>query len=77
MTEKLKFVLGRVENIAGKGKNAGYQLFSFFHNAFNKHLSQGRYKSGLCGKGLNVFYVAFVLLESTALVILDVALDNF
>ena len=27
MTEKLKFVLGRVENIVGKGENAGNQHF--------------------------------------------------
>ena len=27
VTEKWKFVLGRVENILGKGENAGYQLF--------------------------------------------------
>ena len=25
--QKLKFVLGRVENIEGKGENAGYQHF--------------------------------------------------
>ena len=29
-TEKLKFVLGRVENIMGKGENAGYQHFLLF-----------------------------------------------
>ena len=28
VTEKFKFVLGRVENIVGKGENAGYQHFS-------------------------------------------------
>ena len=28
--EKLKFALGRVENIVGKGENAGYQYFLFF-----------------------------------------------
>ena len=26
VTEKLKVVLGRVENIVGKGENAGYQV---------------------------------------------------
>ena len=30
VTEKLKFVLGRVENIMGKGENAGYQHFLLF-----------------------------------------------
>ena len=28
--QKLKLVLGRVENILGKGKNAGYQHFLLF-----------------------------------------------
>ena len=28
MTEKLKFVLGRIENILEKGKNASYQLLT-------------------------------------------------
>ena len=30
VTEKLKHVFGRVENITGKGENAGYQHFLFF-----------------------------------------------
>ena len=30
VTEKLKFVLGRLENIVGKGENAGYQHFLLF-----------------------------------------------
>ena len=30
MTEKFKFVLGRVENIMEKGENAGYQHFLLF-----------------------------------------------
>ena len=30
VTEKLKFVLGRAENIVGKGENAGYQHFLVF-----------------------------------------------
>ena len=34
VTEKSKFVLQRVENIVGKGENAGYQHFSFSHNVF-------------------------------------------
>ena len=32
----LKFVLGRVENIMGKGENAGYQLFLLFPQYFQK-----------------------------------------
>ena len=36
MTEKLKFVLGRLENIVGKGENAGYQYFLLFPKYFQK-----------------------------------------
>ena len=36
VTEKLQFVLGRVENIAGKGENAGYQHFLLFPQCFQK-----------------------------------------
>ena len=35
VTQKLKFVLGKVENIVGKGENAGYQHFPVFL-AFSK-----------------------------------------
>ena len=34
--EKLKFVLGRVENIVGKGENAGNQHFLLFPKCFEK-----------------------------------------
>ena len=33
-TQKLKFRLGRVENIVGKGENAGYQHFLLFPQYF-------------------------------------------
>ena len=35
-TEKLKFVLGRVENIVGEEENAGYQHFLLFPQCFQK-----------------------------------------
>ena len=35
-TEKLKFVLERVENIVGKGENDGYQHFLLFPQCFQK-----------------------------------------
>ena len=35
-TEKLKFVMGRIENIVGKGENAGYQHFLFFPQCFQE-----------------------------------------
>ena len=36
VTEKLKFVLGRVENIVGKEENAGYQHFLLFSQWYQK-----------------------------------------
>ena len=38
VTEKLKFVFGRVENIVGKGENAGHQCFLLFPQCFPKLL---------------------------------------
>ena len=46
-TGEHKFVLGRVENIVVTS------IFSFSLNVFERLLSQGHSKSGLCGKGLN------------------------
>ena len=34
LTEKLKWIFGRVENIVGKGENAGYQHFLLFPQCF-------------------------------------------
>ena len=34
VTQKLKFVLGRLENIVGKEENAGYQHFLLFPQFF-------------------------------------------
>ena len=36
VTEKLEFVLGRVENIGEKAENAGYQHFLLFPQCFLK-----------------------------------------
>ena len=36
VTETLTLVLGRVENIVGKGENAGYQHFLLFTQSFQK-----------------------------------------
>ena len=38
MAENLKFCLGSVENIVGKGENAGYQHFLFSLNVFKRLL---------------------------------------
>ena len=45
---KLKFVLGRVENIVGKGENAGYQHFLLFPQCFQKASLLGVVKSRDC-----------------------------
>ena len=45
---KLKFVLGRVENIVGKGENAGYQHFLLFPQCFQKASLLGVIKSRDC-----------------------------
>ena len=52
--QKLKFALGRVENIVGKEENAGYQRFLPFHNVFKRLLPLERKKSGLYGKELSL-----------------------
>ena len=36
VTQKLKFGFGRIENIVGKGENAGYQHFLLFPQCFQK-----------------------------------------
>ena len=47
LIEKLKFVLGRVENIVGKGENAGYQHFLLFLQCFQKTSFPGSLKVGI------------------------------
>ena len=44
VTESLKFVLGRVKNIVGKGENAGYQHFLLFSPYFKKASYTGSLK---------------------------------
>ena len=43
----MKFVLGRVENIVGKEKNAGYQLFLLSPQCFQKASILGSLKVGI------------------------------
>ena len=44
MNETENFILGTVENIAGKGENAGYQHFLLFPECFPKGSSAGSLK---------------------------------
>ena len=47
VTEKLKFVLGSVENTVGKGENAGYKHFLPFLRCFQKAFFPGSLKIGM------------------------------
>ena len=53
VTQTLKFVLGKVENIVGKEKNAGYLHFLLFPLCFRKLSFREVFKSDLCGNRLN------------------------
>ena len=48
MNKKSKLVLGRVENIVGKGENTGYQYFLLFSTMFSKAFSFRLFKSCDC-----------------------------
>ena len=47
LNEKLKLVLGRIENIGGKGENAGYQHVLLFPPYFQKPSPSGSLKVGI------------------------------
>ena len=47
VTENLKFVYGRVENIAGKGESSGYQHFLLFRQRFQKTYFSKSLKVGI------------------------------
>ena len=64
-------VFDRVENIVGKGENAG---FSFSHNVFKRLLSPTRQNVSLCGNGLNRQKHQFIL--NCYLVIADSVILN-
>ena len=50
VSEKLKLFLRRVENIVGKGENAGCQHFLLFPQCFQRTSTLRSLKLGLCGK---------------------------
>ena len=50
VTQKLKSILGRVENIVGKGENAGHQHFLLFPQCFQRASSSGSLKVGIVQK---------------------------
>ena len=53
VTQDIKVVFLRIENIVGKEENAGYQHFLLFPQCFQKaFFPPVRQKSSLCGRGL-------------------------
>ena len=46
-SSKLKFALGRVENIVEKGENAGYQHFLLFPQCFQRSYTPRSLKVGI------------------------------
>ena len=48
-------VFDRIENIVGKGENAGYQHFLLFPQCLQKASFSGLLKAGLSGKKLRNF----------------------
>ena len=49
VTEKMKFVLERVEKIVGEGENVGYKHFLLFPKCFKKASYTGSLKVGIVG----------------------------
>ena len=54
LSKKLKFMLGPVANIVGKGENAGYQHFLLFPQCFQKLFFQEVSKVGIIWEMVNV-----------------------
>ena len=46
-TQKLRYILEWIENIVGKGENAGYQHFLLFPQCFQKSSFSGSSKGGI------------------------------
>ena len=57
MTQKLKSVLGTVENIVGKGENAGYQHFLLSPQCFLKNSFPNVLKVGIVWKWVEVVII--------------------
>ena len=59
VTPKQKFVSGRIENIVGKGENAGYQHFLLFPQCFQKASFTGSLKHWIMWQ--RVKYIILIL----------------
>ena len=73
MAKNLKYVFGEVENIVGKGENAGYLHFLLFPQCFQKVSFSGLLKPGPCVKELKhcharqICYLAVIYLTAKML----------
>ena len=61
MIEGLKFVLGRVENIAGKGENAGREHLQITTRTAQIMISVSDKTENIVGKGENADYQHFCI----------------
>ena len=59
VTQKLKFALGRVENIVGKGENGGYQHFLLFPQCFQKAFPSSVSKDVIVWQRVNLYIAKF------------------
>ena len=63
VTQKQKFFLGWVENVAGKRENAGYQHFLLFPQSFQKAVFVGSLKLGIVWKRVNLQIKLWLILD--------------
>ena len=52
--------MGRIENIVGKGENAGYRHFLLFPQCFHKASSSGSLKVGIVGERVKDLSAIFI-----------------
>ena len=58
---KDQICLSRIENIEGKGENAGYQHFLLFHKVFIRPFPQVNQQSSLCGRDFNMTHQLYMV----------------
>ena len=57
MTENLKFVLRKAENIVGEGENTNYQYFLLFLQCLQKAFFSMSLKVGIVGQRLKTIFL--------------------
>ena len=59
VTQNIRVVFHRIENIVGKEENAGYSIFFFSHDVFKRLFPLVHQKSSSCDNGLTVILSNF------------------